>query len=152
LVGLQLLSLGLNPSLDPFPNTAIGAFDAEIFEPLNFSFNPRIFFRGQHSLTRLGSVRYQTFLFKVISIAHPACGLNARVAYQEWRPPAMAPNFRDREWYSIAEKVSKEMDSAKLTILVAQLCRAMDEREKPPCITAIKLQLPVNLASFRSCW
>jgi hypothetical protein len=48
--------------------------------------------------------------------------------------PAMAPNPRDREWYSIAEKVSKEMDSAKLTILVDQLCSAMDEREKPPAL------------------
>jgi hypothetical protein len=40
----------------------------------------------------------------------------------------MAPQTTDPEWYSIAEQASREMDSAKLTILVAQLCSALDER------------------------
>ena len=44
----------------------------------------------------------------------------------------MVPDPKDRQWYSIAEQASKETDSAKLTILVAQLCSALDERGKPP--------------------
>ncbi len=40
----------------------------------------------------------------------------------------MAPNPKDQKWYSLAEQASTEMDSAKLTILVAQLCSALDER------------------------
>ncbi len=40
----------------------------------------------------------------------------------------MAPKLTDPEWYSIAEQASKEMDSAKLTILVAQLCSALDAK------------------------
>ena len=46
----------------------------------------------------------------------------------------MIQNPRDRKWYSLAEQASKEMDSAKLTILVAQLCSALDERGKPPAL------------------
>jgi hypothetical protein len=46
----------------------------------------------------------------------------------------MAPQITDQQWYPIAEQVSKEMDSAKLTILVAQLCSALDERGKPPAL------------------
>jgi hypothetical protein len=46
----------------------------------------------------------------------------------------MIQNPRDRKWYSIAEQASREMDSAKLTILVAQLCSALDERENPPAL------------------
>jgi len=44
----------------------------------------------------------------------------------------MALDPRDQKWYSIAEQASKEMDSAKLTILVDQLCGALDARHKPP--------------------
>ena len=43
----------------------------------------------------------------------------------------MAPDPRDQKWYSIAEQASKETDSAKLMILVDQLCRALDERINP---------------------
>jgi hypothetical protein len=43
----------------------------------------------------------------------------------------MAPNPRDQEWYSIAEQASKEMDLMKLSVLVARLCSALDERTKP---------------------
>ena len=46
----------------------------------------------------------------------------------------MDPDRKDGDWRSIAEQVSKEMDSAKLTILVAQLCSALDERGKPPAL------------------
>jgi hypothetical protein len=42
----------------------------------------------------------------------------------------MAPHFGDGDWRYIAEQASKEMDPAKLMILVAKLCRALsDERE-----------------------
>jgi hypothetical protein len=37
----------------------------------------------------------------------------------------MAPQTNDPEWYSLAGQASKEMDPAKLTILVAQLCSAL---------------------------
>jgi hypothetical protein len=43
----------------------------------------------------------------------------------------MAPQITDEKWYSIAEQASKETDTAKLMILVAQLCSALDERKKP---------------------
>ena len=46
---LQLLCLGLNPSLDPLPNTAIGAILAELFKSLNLSLDLSNLFRGQHS-------------------------------------------------------------------------------------------------------
>ena len=43
----------------------------------------------------------------------------------------MAPQFGDGDWRYIAEQTSKEMDPAKLTILVAKLCRALSkEREE----------------------
>jgi hypothetical protein len=41
----------------------------------------------------------------------------------------MTPNPKDQGWYGIAEEASKEMDGAKLTILVAQLCSALDDRD-----------------------
>ncbi len=44
----------------------------------------------------------------------------------------MAENLTNQEWRSIAEKASKEQDPAKLTILVAELCRSLDERQKTP--------------------
>jgi hypothetical protein len=43
----------------------------------------------------------------------------------------MAPHLEEENWLNIAERASKEMDSAKLMILVGKLCRALDgEREK----------------------
>jgi hypothetical protein len=44
----------------------------------------------------------------------------------------MAPNPIDQEWRCIAEQASKETDPVKLTALVAQLCRAFDDRGKKP--------------------
>lgn len=49
----------------------------------------------------------------------------------------MAPHPRDQKWYSIAEQVIKEMDSAKLTTLVSQLCSALDERGKPSPLNCV---------------
>jgi hypothetical protein len=49
----------------------------------------------------------------------------------------MAPHPRDQKWCSIAEQVSKEMDSAKLTTLVSQLCSALDERVKPSHLNCV---------------
>jgi hypothetical protein len=45
---------------------------------------------------------------------------------------AMTPHLADRNWQSIAEQASKEMDPAKLMILVEKLCCALDgdRREK----------------------
>jgi hypothetical protein len=44
----------------------------------------------------------------------------------------MAPNLTNQDWRSIAKQASTEMDSAKLTTLVAELCRSLDERQKTP--------------------
>jgi hypothetical protein len=38
----------------------------------------------------------------------------------------MAPQLGDRDWRSIAEQVSKEMEPAKLMILVGKLCCALE--------------------------
>jgi hypothetical protein len=37
----------------------------------------------------------------------------------------------DRNWVSIAEQLSVEMDEAKLAILVKRLCCALDDRDGP---------------------
>jgi hypothetical protein len=42
--------------------------------------------------------------------------------------PTMFPGMKDQQWQSIAEQASKEMDGAKLSLLVEQLCSALDER------------------------
>jgi hypothetical protein len=43
----------------------------------------------------------------------------------------MDQHLADGDWRSIAQQASNEMDSAKLMILVAKLCRALDDvREK----------------------
>jgi hypothetical protein len=44
----------------------------------------------------------------------------------------MALHLTHRDWRTIAEKASKEMDPEKLTILIAQLCSALDERKARP--------------------
>ena len=38
----------------------------------------------------------------------------------------MAPQIQTTDWRSIAEQASTEMDSGKLAILVAELCRVLD--------------------------
>jgi hypothetical protein len=42
----------------------------------------------------------------------------------------MTTHSEDTEWKSIAEQVTEEMDSARLMVLVGQLCRALDNRKK----------------------
>ena len=42
----------------------------------------------------------------------------------------MAHTLTNQEWRSIAEQASTEQDPAKLTSLVAELCRSLDERQK----------------------
>jgi hypothetical protein len=44
----------------------------------------------------------------------------------------MALQLGERDWRSIAEKASKEMDPEKLATLIAQLCSALDERKARP--------------------
>ena len=63
-------------------------------------------------------------------------GFDSKVAWfmAEMEAPRMAPQSTDQEWRAIAEQVSKEMDSAKLTILVDRLCRALDEHHKSPLV------------------
>jgi hypothetical protein len=43
----------------------------------------------------------------------------------------MAPTPENQDWRDIAAQASKEMDGKKLTILVQQLCSALDEIHKP---------------------
>jgi hypothetical protein len=40
----------------------------------------------------------------------------------------MTMTSQDRNWISIAEQASLEMDPAQLAILVKRLCRALDDR------------------------
>jgi hypothetical protein len=44
----------------------------------------------------------------------------------------MAPNLGEADWRPIAEQPSKEVDPAKLMILIGKLCRALEveRREK----------------------
>ena len=53
--------------------------------------------------------------------------LTPRLAWlmAEMEGPAMALNRGNEDWRSLAEEASKEMDPAKLTILVGKLCRAL---------------------------
>jgi hypothetical protein len=44
----------------------------------------------------------------------------------------MSHDPREQQWLRIAEQASKEKDSAKLSLLVEQLCAALDERSKDP--------------------
>jgi hypothetical protein len=49
----------------------------------------------------------------------------------------MTPHLGDRDWVSIAEQASKEMDPAKLMILVDKLCCALEgERRGKSQLTA----------------
>jgi hypothetical protein len=52
---------------------------------------------------------------------------------QEGVPPMSQDDPREKQWLSIAEQASKETDAAKLSLLVEQLCAALDdERSKDP--------------------
>ena len=65
----------------------------------------------------------------------------------------MAPHSED--WRPIAEQASKEMNPEKLAALIAQLCGALDERDRRRremhgSAAAIKFPLQANPASSRS--
>jgi hypothetical protein len=55
------------------------------------------------------------------------------------RESNMTQEIEDGSWRSVAEKVSKEMDPAKLTVLVAKLCRAfeIEDERRPKTIPAV---------------
>jgi len=42
----------------------------------------------------------------------------------------MAPHLGDGDWQSIAEQATKEMDPAKLRILVEKLCHALEGKRR----------------------
>jgi hypothetical protein len=44
----------------------------------------------------------------------------------------MAENLTNQDWRSLAKQASTEQDPTKLTSLVAELCRSLDERQKTP--------------------
>ncbi len=44
----------------------------------------------------------------------------------------MAQNLSNQDWRSLAAQASTEMDSEKLTRIVAELCSSLDERQKTP--------------------
>lgn len=46
----------------------------------------------------------------------------------------MAHSSTDQDWHSIAEQASTEMDPAKLTKLIDELCASIDDRHKGPQI------------------
>jgi hypothetical protein len=57
----------------------------------------------------------------------------------------MTPHLGDKDWRAIAEKASKEMDPAKLAVLIAQLCDSLDERNaKPPWQRNETRAIPAN--------
>jgi|CZKR01.1.fsa_nt_gi hypothetical protein len=58
----------------------------------------------------------------------------------------MAPNLTNQDWRSLAEQASTEMDSAKLTSLVAELCRSLDERQQTPLSFSAKNSRPCESA------
>jgi hypothetical protein len=45
---------------------------------------------------------------------------------KEFAMTAMTPHLGDGDWQSIAEQASKEMDPAKLMILIEKLCCALE--------------------------
>src|SRR5580700_2002965 len=50
-------------------------------------------------------------------------GLDSRIRYSLYsRRSPMITHYQDQNWISIAEQVTVEMDSAKLAILLEQLC------------------------------
>ena len=60
-------------------------------------------------------------------------GFENPVSPWEWSQKeafVMAQNLTNQEWRSIAEKASTETDSEKVTSLVAELCRSLDERQR----------------------
>jgi hypothetical protein len=60
----------------------------------------------------------------------------------------MAPHLGDEDWRSVAEQVTKEMDPAKLTILIAKLCQALDgERKENSSVAAPSSGVTVNRLS-----
>jgi hypothetical protein len=66
----------------------------------------------------------------------------------------MAPN--SEEWFAIAEQASKEMDSKKLSVLIEELCGALDDRDRRRremygSAMVVKLPLPTNPSSSISC-
>jgi hypothetical protein len=44
----------------------------------------------------------------------------------------MAQNLTNQDWRSLAAQASTEQDSARLSSLVTELCRSLDERQKTP--------------------
>jgi hypothetical protein len=44
----------------------------------------------------------------------------------------MAQTLSNEDWRSLAAQASTEQDSARLTSLVTELCRSLDERQKTP--------------------
>ena len=63
----------------------------------------------------------------------------------------MAENLTNQEWRSIAEQASTEQDPAKLTSLVAELCRSLDERQKNASVSAQRITDPGGGPSHAWC-
>jgi hypothetical protein len=61
----------------------------------------------------------------------------------------MAQNLTNQEWRSIAKAASTEQDSAKLTSLVAELCRSLDERQKNASVSAPIITDPAKPVAAR---
>jgi hypothetical protein len=63
---------------------------------------------------------------------------------------AMTPHLGDGDWLSIAEQASKEMDPAKLTILVEKLCCALEGERRGKSQSAATSQGVNEPSSFPS--
>lgn len=69
---------------------------------------------------------------EVFNIDQISRGMLTSIGEQQKGVPTMSPEPKDKRWFSIAEQASKEMDAAKLSLLVEQLCSALDQRLKEP--------------------
>ncbi len=107
-----------------------------------------LFFTEPHTITRLkrsaarssrasaswwlefGIASYR--VGEVFNIDQISRGMLTSIGEQQKGVPTMSPEPKDKRWFSIAEQASKEMDAAKLSLLVEQLCSALDQRLKEP--------------------
>ena len=96
---------------------------------------PRHSFHGCDDLSRVGPECQPSdgLSLSVVNIDQTCNRTLTKIVEQSKKGvPNMFPDMKDQQWRSIAEQASKEMDSAKLSLLVEQLCAAMDERNKRP--------------------
>jgi hypothetical protein len=79
---------------------------------------------------RLSEVRATLPLFECALLLRLRLVAKVTLLSREKGGSAMSRTLENGGWTSIAEQASKEMDSAKLVILVEKLCHAIDAERK----------------------